>query len=65
MVKKQALLKELNISMQEVHIKCQETINSFRKKKKTADNFKRIDLFVRLVFFTQTCYGVLNVFSVL
>ncbi|XVF24456.1 hypothetical protein REPUB_Repub13aG0129600 [Reevesia pubescens] len=41
-----ALLRELNISMQEVHIKCQETINSFRKKKKTAETFKRTDLFV-------------------
>ncbi|XVF00255.1 hypothetical protein REPUB_Repub03eG0269300 [Reevesia pubescens] len=41
-----ALLKELNISMQEVHMKCQETINSFRKKKKTAETFRRTDLFV-------------------
>ncbi|XP_022764764.1 DNA-directed RNA polymerase V subunit 1 isoform X2 [Durio zibethinus] len=41
-----ALLKELNISMQEVYMKCQETINSFRKKKKTAETFRRTDLFV-------------------
>ncbi|KAE8714772.1 DNA-directed RNA polymerase V subunit 1 [Hibiscus syriacus] len=41
-----ALLKELSISMQEVHMKCQETFNTFRKKKKTADFFRRTDLFV-------------------
>ncbi|XWS74551.1 hypothetical protein CRYUN_Cryun01aG0007800 [Craigia yunnanensis] len=53
-----ALLKELNISMQEVHMKCQETINSFRKKKKTADNFKRIDLFVsECCSIQQSCVG--------
>ncbi|XP_021296973.1 DNA-directed RNA polymerase V subunit 1 isoform X2 [Herrania umbratica] len=45
-----ALLKELNISMQDVHMKCQETIISFRKKKKTADTFKRTDL-----FFSECC----------
>ncbi|KAK6228643.1 hypothetical protein SCA6_000983 [Theobroma cacao] len=45
-----AVLKELNISMQEVHMKCQETIISFRKKKKTADTFKRTDL-----FFSECC----------
>ncbi|WRX12496.1 RNA polymerase [Theobroma cacao] len=47
---KKAVLKELNISMQEVHMKCQETIISFRKKKKTADTFKRTDL-----FFSECC----------
>ncbi|XVF82275.1 hypothetical protein PTKIN_Ptkin16aG0032900 [Pterospermum kingtungense] len=41
-----AILDELNISMQEVHVKCQETINSLRKKKKIGDTFKRTDLFV-------------------
>ncbi|KAK8630144.1 hypothetical protein V6N13_078951 [Hibiscus sabdariffa] len=41
-----ALLKELSINMQEIHMKCEETINSFRKKKKTADTFRRINLFV-------------------
>ncbi|TYH14392.1 hypothetical protein ES288_A06G217000v1 [Gossypium darwinii] len=40
------LLKELSVSVQEIHMKCQETINSFRKKKKTAETFKRTDLFV-------------------
>ncbi|GMJ14333.1 DEFECTIVE IN MERISTEM SILENCING 5, nuclear RNA polymerase D1B [Hibiscus trionum] len=41
-----ALLKELSISVQEIHMKCQETINSFRKKKKTAEFFRRTDFFV-------------------
>ncbi|KAK8350418.1 hypothetical protein V6Z12_A06G207800 [Gossypium hirsutum] len=40
------LLKELSVSVQEIHMKCQETINSFCKKKKTAETFKRTDLFV-------------------
>ncbi|KAL4367606.1 hypothetical protein GQ457_05G033360 [Hibiscus cannabinus] len=41
-----ALLKELSISVQEIHMKCQETINSFRKKKKTAEFFRRTEFFV-------------------
>ncbi|XWS08294.1 hypothetical protein CRYUN_Cryun41cG0067200 [Craigia yunnanensis] len=52
-----ALLKELNISVQEVHMKCQETINSFRKKKKTAPTFKRTDLFVSECCSIQSCAG--------
>ncbi|OMO87191.1 RNA polymerase, alpha subunit [Corchorus olitorius] len=44
------LLKELNVSMQEIHMKCQETITSSRKKKLTADTFKRADL-----FFNECC----------
>lgn len=56
-------MKELSVSVQEIYMKCQETINSFLKKKKTAETFKRTDLFVRLVFFNGICYGVLNVFS--
>ena len=39
-------------------MKCQDTINSFRKKEKTADNFKRIDLFVSECCPTQqSCAG--------
>ncbi|OMP00131.1 RNA polymerase, alpha subunit [Corchorus capsularis] len=44
------LLKELNVSMQEIHMKCQETITSSRKNKLTADTFKRADL-----FFNECC----------
>ncbi|CAK9171045.1 unnamed protein product [Ilex paraguariensis] len=36
--------KDLNISMQDVLEKCQDTVNSFRKKKKVGHIFKRIVL---------------------
>ncbi|XP_059649269.1 DNA-directed RNA polymerase V subunit 1 [Cornus florida] len=39
-------LKDANISMSEVLQKCQETVNSFRKKKKVGHLFKRILLSV-------------------
>ena len=48
----QTMLKEMNTSMHEVLQKCQETINSYRKKKKKATPvFKRTVLSVRLVQF--------------
>ncbi|XVE68305.1 hypothetical protein DITRI_Ditri09bG0056900 [Diplodiscus trichospermus] len=53
-----AILKELNISMEEILMKCQETINSFRKKKKSADTFKRTYLFVsECCSIQQSCVG--------
>lgn len=45
----QKMLKDMNISMHEVLQKCQETINSFRKKKKVTRVFKRTALSFRLV----------------
>ncbi|XP_057977242.1 DNA-directed RNA polymerase V subunit 1 [Malania oleifera] len=54
------LLKEMNLSMPEVLQKCQETIISYRRKKKAALLFKRVVLFVSeccsmpcLAFFLQ------------
>uniref|UniRef100_A0A2N9I789 DNA-directed RNA polymerase n=1 Tax=Fagus sylvatica TaxID=28930 RepID=A0A2N9I789_FAGSY len=48
----ETMLKEMNTSMHEVLQKCQETINSYRKKKKKATPvFKRTVLSVRLVQF--------------
>lgn len=41
------LLQDLNVSMQEVCQKCEETINSFRKKKNVGPFFKKIILSFR------------------
>ncbi|KAK9282648.1 hypothetical protein L1049_010867 [Liquidambar formosana] len=50
------LLKKLNISMHEILQKCQETINSFRKKKKVGHLFKRLILSVsECCSFQQSC----------
>lgn len=47
----QDLLEKFNITMQDVYEKCQEVINSFRKKKQGGNLFKRITLSVRLVLY--------------
>ncbi|RVW69367.1 DNA-directed RNA polymerase V subunit 1 [Vitis vinifera] len=45
----QLLLQDLNVSMQEVCQKCEETINSFRKKKNVGPFFKKIILSFSLI----------------
>lgn len=45
----QRKLQDLNISTRVILEKCQETVNSFRKKKKIGNLFKRTILLVRLV----------------
>jgi hypothetical protein len=57
------LLKEMNTSMHEVLHKCEETVNSFRKKKKLGHVFKRMVLSIRLVqfnFYLHDSYMVIN-----
>lgn len=41
------ILQELNISAQVILEKCQETVNSFRKKKKVGNLFKKTTLSIR------------------
>jgi hypothetical protein len=45
----QRKLQDLNITAQVILEKCQETVNSFRKKKKVGNLFKKTILLVRLV----------------
>ena len=45
----QRKLQDLNITAQVILEKCQETVNSFRKKKKVSNLFKKTILLVRLV----------------
>ena len=53
----QVLLREKNISMHDILLKCEETINSFRRKKKVGGHLKKAVLSIRLVS-CMTCNNI-------
>ncbi|CAK7336523.1 unnamed protein product [Dovyalis caffra] len=56
-------LRELNISAQVILEKCQETVNSFRKKKKVGNLFKKTTLSVRVVYLELVAFVSLDHYS--